>query len=566
MNYWKKSTLIVFIFIITVVFNSLLIAQETLVPYRIDNAFGLSDLEGNLKLDAQFKEIQPIGKNFFAYEKEDSQSSQTTTGVLHNTQSIISDKNHQSYTVVEDHIIVGSDNNYSLKNAMIYNLKGKALYSKPIATFQSWNPIVRANCKEEKYECIKELINFVSYEDQTFELSVVDLDKVVVKERWLENVRKLKIIEGDFQSDELKIEYINAQNNYQQKYLYQLNGSYVLSDTSPKKISPTENLNNTGSSLYSRSPSVSTTQRPREAPLISKTPPKAASIPKEKNENKETQNTFVLQNDTLKINGNIFPNKKNYTFESVKGSKPQKSPIIYTNKKGEKGLIYSENQISAPKYTHLSYLNSTSQIWKNGKRLQLLYAGVKEKGGKVLYGIIDDQENEKIPFLYDSIQIWIETSYHISTDSKSEYKIYFPNEYQNENNTYKNYQDESRYSSDFLVAYQNGKCGLIGFNQKIYLPIAYDNVFMNEVGIYKNNSLKTEMDFIITRNNNQYGIVEFNYNGEITKRVEPIFPAIPTLYYPNYNGIKGLNIYVLSTHKEFIYCYAHENGKVYLKQ
>ena len=116
-----------------------------------------------------------------------------------------------------------------------------------------------------------------------------------------------------------------------------------------------------------------------------------------------------------------------------------------------------------------------------------------------------------------------------------------------------------------MVAWKNGKCGLIGIDHLIYLPLEYDRIFKNGYSFTRDSNYEMVDKFIVLEQNKRYGIIEFDGSRKITKFVQPDFPAMPTRYYPRYNGMREITLFALSTAEEVTFAYALENGKVFLK-
>jgi len=111
-------------------------AQNTLVPYRVGDKFGLSNLQGAIKLEAQFDIIDQLyaKTNYFnAYKISDNSS---TVSFIHNDKILVKDQPFTNYRVDENFIFgyKQPDTTYfhinnSAATLYLFDLSGRAIFA-----------------------------------------------------------------------------------------------------------------------------------------------------------------------------------------------------------------------------------------------------------------------------------------------------------------------------------------------------------------------------------------------------------------------------------------------------
>lgn len=555
------------------------ISQETLIPFRVKDKFGLSNLKGKIKVKPSYDKILLMGNNYFSYiNYENTKDTIHTwkgttriedkiiekTGVLHNNSKLIQDQKYGTYQVIED-VILASESTYHIESAMLFSLEGVALFNKDIDNFQAWNP------QYENGKITQNLL-IVKHMDRTYELSVYDVINTKITKRILENLKSLDV-SSDRYAPILEFTYSDENGYYQNGYIYVENNEYVFSNTYPYNYKRQNNhqtsavrLHNSSpnshvnlGSLKSKKPTVPLTDIKEKVkkPVLREQPKKSKPI-----EFSLSKENVVLQN------GQPIEGISDLDIEFIYKKKFQKSPLIFSNKKGKKGLIFSKDKISETTYDHLQYIKNQHGITIYDMRYYYLVGN--KINGKMQYGILNKFGEIIVPIMYDKIQTnMMETYWKSSFNSEEESMIDLKEgNYHDSSKTHILYYGSSGFldsNKGFMVAYKNGKCGLIDINNTEYLPFDYDEIFKNGLGFSRSSNFELEDKFIILKKNNKYGIIMFNGKKEITKFVEPIFPAIPSRFYKNFNQVEGLVIFGLSKGSEAYYCYANENGKIYMK-
>ncbi len=564
MNNVIKSILSVLIMILSFGIS----AQKNYVPILVKDKFGLADINGKIVLEPGYDYLYPVGNNCFGYQNnhfvndtirwyngkiEIKEKKVPETGFIRDEQVLIKGQKYPVYVMMTNLILGGNSNSY-IEHAMLFNFEGEPLFKKDIATFGYWNPY---HIESKDIESII----IIKYEDKTFDVSAINLVEGKVKYHILENVKRLDITKGSFQTSILSVEYLDSNNNFNEKFIQLNNGKYVLLD---QPLDITKNENDYADYDISLDVDVEAEEAPDYSYLSNNR--SVANSPAKTSQTKPVvskPNIFSTTNNRLTINGNLYLNEPKDTFELIDKTKPQKVPVIYTAKNGNMGLLMSDNERSPAIYSHLQYIENQYGITIYDKRY-FYYAGKKDSNGKMKFGILGEDGSIVVPIEYDSIEINMKESTLNYDDKKIEYRE--PYNYDNKKKRVLTISSSGFLDSNtgFMVAYKEGKCGLIRLDNKKYLPIEYDAIFKNGFTFIKENHLSLIDEFIIIKQNDKYGIVIFNGNKEVKKIVKPIFPEMPTRFYADYNRQKGLNIFVLTTGNSITYCYANENGKIYV--
>lgn len=551
-----------------------LAAQETFIPFRQKDQFGLANLKGKIVLKPQYDRMYVMGNNYFGFAHvervtdtihyyngsiEIVEKEIQKTGVVKDKKELITNQKYPVYTIGPYMIMAGNSSSY-IQDAMLFNMKGEPLFSKEIATFQAWSPVF------ENDEII-ETVMIIVYEDKTYDIVNFDVKLGKIKQRILENLKSLEI-QSEFTDSTLQINYADENNYYHSQYIVRENNQIELVEY------PSYSSNNQYSEGYSRIEIESEPYYelgaldvavPPIEEKIPPSPPKPTPVPSKP---KKPAIFSMTKDNKLLIDTVEYKNVNAYTFEFIDAyKKRQIEPLIFTIHSGKKGLFISENTSVEAQFDHLQYIKNSYVITIYDKHFYYL-AGKKDAKGKLKYGILKPDGTFTVPMIYDSIQIdMLETAWNTDDENNKRIELRVPFNYSNEKKRVLDFRSSGFLDSNkgFMVAFKNGKSGLIDLKNQIYLPFEYDNIFKNGYSFVHESNFEMKDEFIILKQGNKYGIVEFNSQKEITKIVNPIFPEIPTRYFPNYNGNKDVTIYSLSTNNEITYCFANENGKIYLK-
>lgn len=491
-------------------------AQQNFVPIRVKNKFGLADLKGKVVLKPQFDELYIMGNNYFGYSNhqivkdtvhwvggriEIRDKNLPETGVLHHKKKLISGQKYAIYTVIDD-VILGSDSRAYIENAMLFNSHGEPFFSKDLDTFEIWNPIY-----DDQGNMTHKLLLAV-FEDKTYEVAVYDVKTGKISERLLQNLNSLRT-DGERYDTSLSLKYSNENNFYYEKYLSVKDGKYVLIDSPENHQYREEDYSD-----YDNVVPPPIMERAGEAPveMIKSvgSPPPAVSPPVSR---PKRPDYFALNAEKqLLINNEIWNNPQAYSFELIDDQQTQTEPVIITAKNGRKGLLHSDSATVSAHYDHLQYIMNQHGITIYDQRY-FYYAGQKDHSGKMKYGIIAGDGRALVPLIYDSIQINMQESYWDTDDEKNK-KIGFrePFTYDGKKKRILQFDSSGFLDSNkgFMVAWKNGKCGLIGMDHLIYLPLEYDRIFKNGYSFTRDSNYEMVDKFIVLEQNKRYGIIEFD--------------------------------------------------------
>ncbi|MDP4828124.1 MAG: WG repeat-containing protein [Flavobacteriales bacterium] len=568
-------------FFLVLVLQSLLGSsqKDLLVPFRVGDLFGLSDLDGKIKLKAQFDLIQPIGSGYFTYtikqkaadtiynrqSFEIREKTISTQGLLLGTKVIIKNSNHNHFTFVPEGLIIGSQESYVSKNSNFYTLKGEKLLTENVSKFRFLgNP--SSVSSHSRFITI-----FAEHFDKTMSLLVFDAEKQLMEEPILNHVTDFSL-DRDLSSEEYIVyTYTDKEYTHHREALFydQEKGRFVV-----KQAPENEDA---GSGIYSGSSSyggtgsgsnridevkpdlehVTSEEIWEEPPSISEmtieAPPKREPIKPVFYFYKLGKNSAKYGEDTLKLNAG-----ETLRFTDVY-TKSQKHPLI-VSKAGKYGLIFSSSARSGMVYDSLRYIkNQYGPFTVNHSYFYL--AGKKDATtGKWLFGIIDSQEKEIIPIQYESLQPNLAEIFIDRDEIKETENFDFRQPY-----TYSKSGEGllTLQSKGILTAQLNGKFGLIDFKNQIILPFEYDFIWEN--GLNFLNTMKIEDEFNVYRKGNMYGVFSLNYKLEKTEDTGAIFPDIPVFRYPNYANKIGFDLYNVAKADKLYFYLVGSNGRVYRK-
>src|SRR5690606_25937583 len=116
----------------------------------------------------------------------------------------------------------------------------------------------------------------------------------------------------------------------------------------------------------------------------------------------------------------------------------------------------------------------------------------------------------------------------------------------------------------YVIAYKDGKVGMMKLNNEIVFPVEYDEIGENSIRPFGNRI----SNFIVLKKDNHYGVVMMAYD-PVTKEtyqqtIEPLFPYFPAFYLNDYYNQPGLKLFGLMDEKGNFITYASEIGKLYM--
>jgi hypothetical protein len=553
--------------------------KDVLVPYRMDNKFGLSDLKGQVKLKPQYDLVEPIGGGYFKYSNYKvykdtinyyngntrvSERIESITGVLKGTKAIINNSEHRHFTLAENALLIGSEESYVSKNSNFYNLNGERLLKENVEGFR-----ILATDMEQLYSTFEMpfITLYVVHYDRKTSLLVFDVAKQKLIEPLLNRVSEFAFdrdesseshlvctyYDDNFQhhkervyfDDSLKRHVKEPYSSPRRSYGYERNYGVGEGEYTDEILVPNEPYDR---SLITGEGSGSGTGR-GSMDLVSKNPAadKISPPPVRKRAAyfQKVNDTLVKYGDTslTVMNGQKIVYADRY-------SSTQRQPLIYTD--GTKyGLLYSDSLHSELEYDSLRYIKHNSRY---------LYLIGKKENNQWKMGVLNEKAEVIIPMIYSQVSPGILELSADKDDSDNKYKFQLKQEYSYSKNSN---QPLSMYGASFAVS-QNSKMGLVDFSNRILLPIEYDSLWKN--GLSFLTTLRADDDFYVYKKAGKYGLFSINYKNEIQFETEAVFPMIPVCRYRDYAGIKGFDLVQLATENSLYFCYAGNDGTVYYKK
>ncbi|RZK53705.1 MAG: hypothetical protein EOO91_17185 [Pedobacter sp.] len=530
-------------------------SQETLVPYRVGDKYGLSDYNGKLIVQPIYDWIEigpkyPAG--YFGFTKGDKK------GILYNKKELITAGKNYDFNVVENKFILSKykeefdynktygsseERNEARRNPKqfisLYNLAGQSIYKDNFAKLSILDTMGRSvkHNKNAKYTL------FVSTNfDGKFSVFEFDNDKQIISKWFLKDYEKFSLQRGssiimrmddaefiakkDWSADEQLITFEVVNN------LVKMNSKVI-----PKK-------GNSADDMLTNSISGDLRGDPTADIVISEggriEPSKALKIKKYftrfklvdgkisfiKNDiyQKETVKDFILPAGATnpKIENLYFSLPKN------KDSVEFQTSNVLTFQVDEKfGVYLLDSVYLKPIYTKI---NAIILNEGNDRSLSFLVGLKDDKSTRVRYGTVDIYGRPIIPIVYDEIVI----------DNK--------------------YSSFNRFTNDLyatnLRVTTNGKMGKISAKNKIELEPIYDEIADNNL-----NYMFGDSDFQKLRIGKMFGL----YSRNKKMFVPAIFDKQIGFMMPNYQNKKDFNLLGLVNEDGTIFCYARKDGFKYYK-
>lgn len=543
--------------------------KDVLVPFRVGDSFGLSDLKGNLKLKAQFDYIQPIGNGYFKYSNyqkvpdttryyngriEIKEKTITTTGVLFGTKVIIKNTDHQHFSYSENGIIIGSQESYVSKNSNFYSLKGEKLLSQNVMKFRMMGNDRRSDATTN-YITI-----FAEHYDKSVSILVFDREKQKLIEPLLDHVQNFDLDRESSTENFFYCTYIDKENTYQQTMIFYddelkrfTKGTLPNTTRYNQKERAIDDLYDSGSGGY-------VVAEPDFSNEVRKPNQESISAPVQREKPKpivyfhKLDNGFArFGNDTLKLNPG-----ESISFADVY-SKTQKQPLI-VEKEGKLGLIFSDTSRTELSYDSLRYIKNQYGFFTYNSTYIFLVGQKNQNTSQWIFGMLDEFGKELIPMMYEDLQPNLPEIVIDNDDEPGQANFDFrqPYTYSKDNKKPLTLQRQG-----ILTAKRNGKYGLIDLKNTIVMPFEYDFIWEN--GLDFLNTMRINDEFNVYQKGNRYGVFQINSNHIKTDDTGAIFPDIPVFKYPNYSNIKGFDVYNVATANNLYYYLVGSNGKVYRK-
>ena len=541
-------------------FINVVTAQNaTLVPFKVGNLLGLSDINGRMILSARYSNIEPIGKGVFKFVSVSpaknkigsDQQMKPKTGVLLGTRELISNSEHNHFTYIEQGIIVGSENSYTSQNSNFYSLNGEKLLPENVANFKM---IVSPNAKPN--DC--KIAILAKHKVGGVSIFIFDTKKQKFLAPLIDNVSNFKI-EENASDHSFVCSYIDKNNSYMRDVIYydEASGEHLRKPYTT--VHQSENAQDEEESYLMADPNGG--EEILDDGGMDMSIPMSEAEPGYSDNNGKLPSYFERVNvQTIQFGGKevkIAGNEKVY-FASPYNHSYQTVPIIFYN--GEQyGLLLSDNLRSDEMYDTLIYLHN--QYTDNDNPVVFNYlAGKKDLNGKWLYGILHEDGKPIIPLQYDNISIsFKEMGYEQNQDDEPGKFVL------NEQNLYKVNANLclENYLMGMYIVQKNGKYGILNAKNKLLLPIEHDQLWRNKINFFSTYHIGDNL--YCYQKEQKYGAFILQSGKGIYKNTGAIFPKIPLFVYENYMGQEGLDIYNLADESNLFFCLASNKGITYYK-
>ncbi len=531
--------------------------DKILVPYRVGNLFGLSDVSGKLVLSPRYTSISPIGKNVFEFASLSTsqlglnQEPKNLKGVLLGNKEIIKGSEHNHFTYLDAGIIVGTESEYSSNNSNFYNLKGERLLSKNVRSFRM---VLSSAAKAHKGS----IAILAKLQDGKVSIFLYDGTKQQMLAPLLDRVSNFNMERSpSYQENVMLCTYTDQKGNRAHDIIYydSKTGQHKRKPYINEQTPQIPEGNDEGSMGFSGGDFV---------PLVDDddSPKERMNLAQQKKENTVpvyfqaiNEKAFQYGNNKLEL-----AEGERVFFAEPYSHPIQKEPLIYC-KENKYGLYFSDKKRSNETYDSLIYLRNQYIDFDNPSA-SMYMAGMKDAAtGKWQFGLLNEMGIMIVPMIYDFIGFdFDEMGYE------------FPDEGRAGQFTFKKqtiYQVDKNlclktYHQGIFVVNKDGKFGLINKQNIILLQIEYDQLWKNSINFMEKYSLNAQ--FYGYRKGDRYGAFFLDRKKGIKKNTGLIFPRLAVSVLEDYMGQKGLDIYNLADISALNFCNASNKGLVYYKE
>lgn len=555
-----------FLFLISIGLHA---QNQILVPCRSGDLWGLSDLNGKIKVKPIYNYMEPIGSDFYqyAYEKTTKDTIRYVsgyveikdkllrkTGVLKGTSEIIAPTEHQHFTYASQGLLIGTEESYITENSNFYTIQGVKLLKENVKRFR-----FIGNDKDAS----PFLSILLEHYNNTFSLVVFDTQLQKWDKPLFENVTDFKFDYKSSNEDIWVCTYVDANYNYynmaiiydktkKKHEIKPYTKEYHSYNSRYNEVDVPIMENNGKGTLEIESEPVSIEEVVEEVPRnTNPTPVTKVDIPK----------FFQKVNDSTAIYG------KN-TFQVAHGekiffpdyyTKTMQQPLIY-QKGNQFGLQISDSLRSIETYDSLRYVKNQYGIFTSSHNYFYLI-GKKQQDNSWLMGLIDQSGKVIIPMQYSHLSPNLPEIYFKDNTktNKEEFGFRQPYNYYDDKKQLLTLQRDGNWEAE-----QNGKLGVINTQNKVLLPFEFDKIWHNGLSFLK--TMRISNDFNVYQKGDKYGVFYFDQNGSISQDTGPVFNKIPVYVYKDYLGQKGLDIYNLADEYDLYFCLAKSNGELFYRE
>ena len=531
--------------------------DKILVPYRVGNLFGLSDVSGKLVLSPRYTSISPIGKNVFEFASLSNSKSglnqepKILKGVLLGNKEIITGSEHNHFTYLDEGIIVGTESAYTSNNSNFYNLKGERLLKENVRGFRM---VVSPAAKAHKGS----IAILAKLQDGKVSILIYDARKQIMLAPLLDHVSNFNMERNYSNQESVMIcTYTDKKGNYAHDIIYYdaKSGEHkrkpYINEQSAQITEPDEvgSIDVSGDEFV---PSVdgdnsSIEQMPSADKLKENTIPANFRPVNEK--------AFLYGDNMveLAVGERVF-------FAEPYTHQFQKEPLIFLKDK-KYGLYFSEYKRSNEIYDSLIYLRNQYIDFDNPIASRYM-AGIKDAStGKWRFGLLNERGIQIVPIIFDYIGFDFDELGYESNDEGKGGEFTFKKQ-----TIYKVDQNLclKTYHQGIFVVKKDGKFGLINKQNIILLQIEYDQIWKNEINFMEKYSLNDKLYGY--RKGNSYGVFFLDRKIGIVKNTGLVFPMLAVSVYEDYMEQKGLDIYNLADPSDINFCSASNKGVIYFKE
>lgn len=548
------------IILFTVLFYLLsfgLSAQTILVPYKSGEKFGLVNQAGEIVLKPQFEEMEWLTDKYFVATQHKSLTDkiETEDGKIHQRNSkvklkslyykgeqIISPQSLTSYNVVPEMLVMAFSNSdpkqVSLNQNQYNKIKDKPIYfvlfdytGKQVGAeyYQRLELIGKAGKSSRNAAISNYALFFAQDFKNNFELFVYDADERKIKERLFDSATEFKVLDKDFSTDSYFVSYVDSKNKKQQKRIDVTSDYFEIKDFEGE-VNPT------------RMTKELMDQNNKNNPIVSVESKNSSTI------NPTFKSFYKVENEKLRFHKSKeesveipFGKEIEILFKNPE-NKNQVESLIY--KKGQKYGLIIDGKFSDSPYDSLVYFGSENYLVCN------------KVNNKLQCGTLDTNGKEVIPMKYSSILGQMKKYEFTKSNNDKSLQLTL--------NSTENLESNYTISAGKnLVAYQDGKVGILKPDGSVAVPFQYDEISENGVKLKG----EKQTNFLVLKKEGLYGVIMNNFDPElkenIQQTIEPIFNTYPAYYFMDYYGEIGVILFGLYDEDGKFDSYASEFGMMY---
>jgi len=534
--------------------------QQVYIPYKSKDKFGLCTEDGKLVVDTTYDAIRYLKNNYFFCMKLDAPKEtlkyeydfkkHVKGGLFQGKKLIISNEPFTDF-IIEDHFIIGSQNNYRPEDCTLFNLSGQRLIDATIGRMyiNSKKDVGRLYNASDKYTLITTLQRSPD-RSQLLSLLVYDNKKQRIAKWLIKNATEYRVDARASGQTFTACNYYDS-TGYHQSVLVFRADTFALVNKAAFSAPAKEEYGSREGDRGNYDVPVVRDIESSGLGAVEAPPP----VMEEKGimSERDTVRYYIKKKDSLFYGypyGQVYINTPEGITNIMLGPRQslQLQPLIY--KQGNRFGLLSKGVYHKAVYDSLLYFGDST------------YIAAKIVNGKLLFGIINKNEQVRVPFEYDSI-----------TGGMKQFSLEQVSNNRNGGDTYV-YRLKNKYHSGIesnyakynlgpIMVYKNGKVGLIDMNNKTLIAPEYDMIASSPDYF---NIKDVVSSFVVVQKAGRYGVLEMNtYNNNEPVKViaSPVFPNIPCYYYNDYSNKKGFRLFALYDNNTRFVGYASATGKLY---